>query len=102
MKAALSRAATRDFLAVVESLTSESRRAAGKFTDEVEDALVRIGRHPLIGAERLELADPPVRFWTLQRLPYLMVYDAVVSPPSILRIFHGSRDLPELLGDLRA
>jgi toxin ParE1/3/4 len=101
MKATLSRAATRDFLAVVDSIISESRRAAGKFTDDVEDALVRIGRHPQIGAERRELADPPVRFWTLQRYPYVMIYDAAVSPPSILRILHGSRDLPELLSDLR-
>jgi len=95
MKAALSRTATRDFLEVVDSIASESRRAAGRFTDEVEDALIRIG------AERRELADPPVRFWTLQRFPYLLIYDADASPPSILRIFHGSRDLPQLLGDLR-
>ena len=101
MKAALSRTATRDFLAVVDSITNESRRAAGKFTDEVEDALVRIGRHPQIGAERRELADPPVRCWTLQRYRYLMIYDAAMSPPSILRILHGLRDLPELLSDLR-
>ena len=102
MKAALSRTATRDFLAVVDSIISESRRAAGKFTDEVEDALIRIGRHPQIGSERRELADPPVRFWTLRRYPYLMINDAAVSPPSILRILHGARDLPELLNDLRS
>lgn len=101
MKAALSRTATRDFLAVVDSINLESRRGASKFTDEVEDALVRIGRYPHIGAERRELADPPVRFWALQRHPYLMIYDAAVNPPSILRILHGSRDLPELLSDLR-
>ncbi|MBI5940018.1 MAG: type II toxin-antitoxin system RelE/ParE family toxin [Caulobacterales bacterium] len=94
--------ATRDFLAAVDSITTDSRRAASKFTDEVEDALIRIGRHPRIGAERRELADPPVRFWTLQRHPYILIYDAAVTPPSILRILHGSRDLPELLSDLRS
>ncbi len=102
MKAAFSRAATRDFVEVVDFISSESRRAANRFIDEVEDALIRIGRHPQIGVERRELADPPVRFWTLQRYPYLMVYDAAVSPPAILRILHGSRDLPELLSGLRS
>jgi toxin ParE1/3/4 len=102
MKAALSRTATRDFLEVVDLTASESRRAASRLVDEVDDALIRIGRHPQIGAERRELADPPVRFWTLQRYPYLLVYDAAVSPPAILRILHGSRDLPELLSSLRS
>jgi len=101
MKAALSSTAAREFLAIVESIAAESRRAASRFTDAVEDALIRIGRHPLIGAERRELADPPVRFWTLQQHPYVLIYDAALRPPSILRILHGARDLPDLLSDLR-
>ncbi len=61
-----------------------------------------IGRHRDIGAFKRELADPPVRFWVLQRFHYLLVYDASASPPVVLRVLHGARDLPNLLSGLRS
>jgi plasmid stabilization system protein ParE len=56
MKAAFARAATRDFVEVVDFISSESRRAANRFIDDVEDALIQIGRHP---QDSSRLTRPP-------------------------------------------
>ena len=52
------------------------------------------------GRERTDLALPPTRFLTLTGFPYIIVYDAALKPPVILRFLHGARDLPELLEEL--
>jgi toxin ParE1/3/4 len=61
----------------------------------------RIGRHPEIGTVCLELAEAVYRFLPLPGFSYIIVYNAARRPPLILRVLHGARDLPELLGDLR-
>ena len=101
MKATLSSTAARELREAADYIASENRRAARSFVLAVDDALATIGKHPDIGAERLELAEPPIRFWTVQRYHYLLVYNCKRSPPRVLHILHGSRDLPELLSDLR-
>ncbi|MEO5347532.1 MAG: hypothetical protein H7834_14330 [Magnetococcus sp. YQC-9] len=42
----------------------------------------------------------PARFLCLTGFPYILVYDSTPTPPLILRVFHGARELPELLEDL--
>jgi len=84
-----------------QTIAADSRRAARGFTRAVDDALIRIGRHPEIGTLRLELAPAPVRFWSIPRYRYVVVYDAASAPPQVLRIVHAARDLPETLSDLR-
>lgn len=101
MKATLSRSATRDLLEATSLISKDSRRAARAFRNGIDEALTMIGRHAEIGAERQELAAPPIRFWTLRRYPYVMVYNASRVPPHVLRVVHGARDLPELLSGLR-
>lgn len=83
------------------TIAADNRRAARGFTKAFDDALIRIGRYPEIGSLRLDLAPAPVRFWSLPRYRYVMVYDAAPVPPQILRIVHSARDLPETLSDLR-
>jgi toxin ParE1/3/4 len=102
MKASLSPTAIRDLLEATELIAGNSRRAARDFTHAVDAAITAIGRHAEIGAERRELADPPVRFWTLTRRHYLMVYNSSRKPPRILRVLHGARDFPVLLRGLRS
>ncbi len=80
---------------------TDSRRAARAFRGAIDEALTLIGRHAEIGAERLELASPPIRFWTLRRFPYVLAYNASRAPPRILRVVHGARDLPEVFSGLR-
>lgn len=101
MKATLAPAATRDLLEATEAIARDSRRAARAFHGAIDQALTMIGRHPEIGPERLDLAPPPIRFWTLRRFPYVMAYNANRAPPRVLRVVHGARDLPDLFSGLR-
>ena len=60
-----------------------------------------LGDHPMVGTRRPELALDPYRFAVVQGFPYIVVYDASTRPPTIVRIIHGARDLPEVLRDLQ-
>lgn len=102
MKATLSPAATRDLFEATATIAKDSRRAARAFRGAIDEALIMIGRHAEIGAERQELAAPPIRFWTLRRYPYLIAYNAARVPPRVLRVVHGARDLPELFSGPRS
>jgi len=101
MKATLAPAATKDLVEATRAIAGDSRRAAKAFRATVDEALTMIGRHPEIGPERLDLAPPPTRFWTLRRFPYVMANNAGREPPRVLRVVHGARDLPELFSDLQ-
>ena len=70
------------------------RQAAARAAD-------RIGRHPLIGVARADLLEEPYRFLVLGSFPYVIVYNAARSPPLIMRILHGARDLRNALKDLQ-
>jgi toxin ParE1/3/4 len=52
------------------------------------------------GSARREIADERCRFAPVRGFPYIVVYDATRSPPIILRLLHGARDLSEILRDL--
>ena len=60
-------------------------------------AAVRIGQYPLIGFVRPALAPESVRFLVVTDVPYVIVYRSTVTPPRILRVLHGARDLPDAL-----
>ena len=68
--------------------------------DAVAAAAQRIGIHKEIGRLRPELAEPPYRFLALTGFPYVIVYNAARTPPLIVRILHGGRDLPAALGGM--
>ena len=96
--AALSPRARRDLLEAKQWIAKDNRATAEGLRHAVVDAAQRIGAHPLIGVLRPEWADEPVRFLALTGLPYLIVYDASRDPPLILRVLHGARDMPTVLG----
>jgi toxin ParE1/3/4 len=98
--AVLSPRARRDLLEAASWIAKDNRAAATALRVALVEAAKRIGDHPRIGVLRTELADEPIRFLLLTGFPYIVVYDADASPPLILRILHGARDLPELLRDL--
>jgi toxin ParE1/3/4 len=75
----------------------DNPNAARALRHGVARAATLIGQFPNMGSLREDLADPPVRFYVLRGFPYLLVYDADASPPRVLRILHGARDLPEAL-----
>jgi toxin ParE1/3/4 len=61
---------------------------------------VHIARHPGVGRLRPEVTIKADRFVTLSRFPYVVVYDPGPTPPAIVRVLHGARDLPTILQEL--
>jgi toxin ParE1/3/4 len=96
--AVLSPRARRDLIEAVRWIAKDNPAAARALRHSVARAAQLLGQFPSIGRLREDIADPPVRFHVLRGFPYLLVYDADASPPRILRILHGARDLPEVLG----
>lgn len=96
--AQLSPAADRDLTAIVEWIAADNPLAARGFVVAVETCARSLGEHPQMGTERPEIASPPVRFVSLRGFPYVVAYSPERTPPLILRILHGARDLPEVFG----
>jgi toxin ParE1/3/4 len=90
----------RDLLEAARWIAKDNPTAARGLRQAILDAAQRIGDHPQVGVVRPQLADEPVRFLILTGYPYLIVYNAERSPPLILRILHGARDLPDVLRGL--
>jgi toxin ParE1/3/4 len=99
--AILTRRARIELREAVRRIGSENLVAARGFNDAIEDAAVRIGANPSIGAHRPGLAGSRYRFWPIRRYRYLLVDTDATDPPRIVRIIHTARDLPSLLTDLR-
>jgi len=98
--AVLAPQARRDLLEAARWIAKDNPTAARGLRQAILDAAQRIGDHPQVGVVRPQLADEPVRFLILTGYPYLIVYNAERSPPLILRILHGARDLPDVLRGL--
>ncbi len=96
-RAALSPAAERDILEIVEWIADENPAAARGLRTALDKVATTIGAHPRIGALRAHLASPPIRFLPIRGFPYVIVYSPERDPPLILRVLHGARDLPEVL-----
>ena len=96
-RAVLSPAAERDILAIIEWIAAENPIAAKGFRVALDRLAETIGEHPLIGALKPHLASPPIRFVPIRGYPYVVVYTPDRSPPLIVRVLHGARDLPDAL-----
>ena len=97
MTAVLSRRARRDLDSAARWIAKDNRAAARGLRCAVEEAARRIGEHPHIGILRPDISAEPLRFVTLTGYPYVIVYDAEVTPPAILRVLHGARDIPSII-----
>ena len=98
-RAVLSPAAERDILAIIEWIAAENPVAAKGFRVALDALAATIGEHPLIGAVKPHLASSPIRFLPIRGYPHIVVYAPERSPPLIVRVLHGARDLPEVLRD---
>ncbi|SBT10175.1 Plasmid stabilization system [Candidatus Accumulibacter aalborgensis] len=76
-------------------------RLARRFVAKIRASLESIARQPAIGS--LRYADPVgipnVRFVALNKFPYLVFYLDRGQHIAVIRLLHGLRDLPTLLGD---
>ncbi|MEQ9490819.1 MAG: type II toxin-antitoxin system RelE/ParE family toxin [Alphaproteobacteria bacterium] len=94
---ALSPAARADYFEILDWLINNNQQAAQSFQDAFQSSGMMIVDHPKIGVEKPSIIASPVRLLMMQGFPYVVLYDPDPTPPLILRILHGARDLPDLL-----
>jgi toxin ParE1/3/4 len=82
-------------------IARDNRSAARAFRAALDKTTLLIAEHPEVGFVRPELASAPYRFFVVNGFPYIVVYDPTTRPPTIVRVVHGARDLPEVLRDLQ-
>jgi toxin ParE1/3/4 len=98
--ATLSPAADRDLSDAVRWIAKDNPAAARALRSSVAKAATTIGDFRYAGSVRPEIVDAPYQCFALRGFPCVILYDAERSPPRIMRILHGARDLPEVLRDL--
>lgn len=92
--------ARRDLREAVHWIAKDNPDAAQRLRDAVVAAARRIGAHPETGMVRPDYADRPIRFLVLTGFSYVLVYNAEASPPRIIRMLQGARDIPSVLGHI--
>ena len=99
-RAQLTPLARRELIEAIRWIAADSPRAARALRDGVAAVARLIGEHPTAGAARPDIVSEPYRMLVVRGFPYLVVSNPERRPPSIVRIVHGARDLPEVLKDL--
>jgi plasmid stabilization system protein ParE len=89
-------AAELDLAEIVDYIARDSPQNAMKVFDRIHLAARNIAEMPGMGHRREDVTDKPVLFWAVYS--YLLVYRPDKRPLEILRIVHGARDLPRVLG----
>lgn len=95
--ATLSPRARDDLVQAIRWIAKDNPTAARVLREAVALAADRIGTHPDIGVLRPDLAGEAYRFLVLVGFPYVIVYNPSRTPPRIVRILHGARDIPGTL-----
>jgi toxin ParE1/3/4 len=90
-----------DLLEAARWIAQDRPTAALRLQEAVRSLATSLGEHPLVGQARPEIAEGPLRFAVVRGFPYLVLYDPTLTPPLILRLLHGARDLPEVLKAFR-
>lgn len=82
-------------------LEEQAEKAALGFVDALERAYKQISRHPASGSARYThaLDLPGLRFWPLQRYPYLVFYVERDEHIDVWRILHESNDIATWMRD---
>jgi plasmid stabilization system protein ParE len=76
-------------------IAQHSARAANRLLDEIYEALGKLAALPLMGHLREDLAEEPLRFWSVRS--YMIVYRPETDPIEIVRVVSGYRDLGRML-----
>jgi toxin ParE1/3/4 len=95
--AVLTPRARADLLGAIRWIAKDNKAAAQGLRKAVIAAAERIGDHPGLGVVRPDYTSQRLRFLTLTGYPYVIAYDPELSPPQILRVLHGARDIPFVL-----
>lgn len=89
-------AAEEDLESLVEYVARDGPQNAIKVLNKFEAAARKLAEMPGLGNARPDVTDRPLRFWAVYS--WLIVYRPGRNPLEIIRILHGSRDLPNVIG----
>ncbi len=84
-----------DLLEIQDYIASDSKAAASLVIDSIFSACDELSKYPMMGHSRSDLTDRNVRFWSIYS--YLIIYDAISKPISIVRVLSGYRDIAAIL-----
>lgn len=84
--------------AICAFIAQDSVDAALRVWDSLEHAFEQLARTPEVGHRREDLTSRPVKFWNV--FSYLIVYDPVGAPLTIIAVLHGARDVEHVLRDM--
>jgi plasmid stabilization system protein ParE len=89
----LSARALRDLRSICSYIAQDKESAAIRVESAILEACELLSVNPLMGSERPDETDRPVRFWPISRYPtYLIVYLPETKPLQIVAILHGRRN----------
>jgi plasmid stabilization system protein ParE len=88
-----------DIREIIDYLHKRSPQAATNVRHQLQEAMRLLASFPHLGHKRADLTDQPLRFWSVYS--YLIAYSPDPQPIQIIRVLHGSRDLRNLLKDLK-
>lgn len=92
----LSPEAARDVRELWEYVAKDSIKAARRIRLKIFGACQMIAENPRIGHKREDLTDKPMLFWPVGA--YVIIYNPGRKPVEIIRVVHGARDVPSVLG----
>ena len=73
----------------------QSLASANRVLNAIEQKLTLLLRHPLAGEARSDLA-PNVRSFPVRKYDYVIFYRPIEEGIEVVRVLHGSRDIPEV------
>ena len=85
-----------DVEGALDYYAAEAPHMALRFLDALEKAYLHIQRQSGAGSLRYAhaLDMPGLRFWPCKRFPYMVFYVERVDHIALVRVLHGSRDIP--------
>jgi toxin ParE1/3/4 len=89
-----------DIDAIVNHYLAEAGVAVAlAFTDALDRAIRHVERSPATGSLRYgdQSGQPGLRFWPIRRFPHLVFYFERTDSVDVVRVLHGSRDVPAAL-----
>jgi toxin ParE1/3/4 len=87
--------AEEDLIEIWLRVASDNPAAADKLLDAIDSACRRLAKNPRLGPARPDLAAG-LRYFPVGR--HLVLYREVPDGAEIVRVLHGARYLPDLLG----
>ena len=87
--------------AVHHYLGEQAPGAARRFLQALETTYLPVSAHPSSGSPRYveRFGGPPgLRGWALKGFPYVVFYLEGADRIDVVRVLHGRRDIPSLLG----